>query len=112
MIRRPPRSTLFPTRRSSDLTDPPPSSSIAQVWTAAGHSNAGRYANPVFDRLVDEATAAPRRDAAKRLWRRAIETLNQDAPAIFLYAPDNVAAPQRRGSDGVLRPDAYWSPVP
>src|SRR5881398_1065744 len=44
-------------------TDPTPSSSIAQVWTSAGHSNAGRYANPVFDRLVDEATAAPRRDA-------------------------------------------------
>src|SRR2546430_885334 len=38
-------------------TDPTPSSSIGQVWTSAGHSNAGRYANPVFDRLVDEATA-------------------------------------------------------
>src|SRR5213082_753769 len=92
-------------------TDPTPSSSIAQVWTSAGHSNAGRYANPVFDRLVDEATAAPRRDAAKRVWRRAIETLNQDAPAIFLYAPDNVAAVNRRVTDVVIRPDEYWALV-
>src|SRR5207245_10632264 len=89
-------------------TDPTPSSSIGQVWTSAGHSNAGRYANPVFDRLVDEATAAPRRDAAKRVWRRAIETLNQDAPAIFLYAPDNAAAVNRRVTDVVIRPDATW----
>src|SRR5437773_1273160 len=92
-------------------TDPTPSSSIGQVWTSAGHSNAGRYANPGFDRLVDEAIAAPRRDAAKRLWRRAIETLNQDAPAIFLYAPDNVAAVNRRVTDVVIRPDAYWALV-
>ncbi len=92
-------------------TDPTPSSSLAQVWTAAGRSNAGRYASPVFDRLVDEARAAPRRDAAKALWRRAIETLNQDAPAVFLYAPDNMAAVNRRVTDVVIRPDAYWALV-
>src|SRR3989440_4421434 len=44
-------------------TDPPPSSSIGPGWTAAGHSHAGRYANPLFDRLGADATAAPRRDA-------------------------------------------------
>src|SRR5205823_5892853 len=87
------------------------SAGATRTATAAGHSNAGRYANPVFDRLVDEATAAPRRDAAKRLWRRAIETLNQDAPAIFLYAPDNVAAVNRRVTDVVIRPDEYWALV-
>src|SRR6059036_2758394 len=83
--------------------DPTPTSSLPQVWTTAGRSNAGRYASPVFDRLVDQASAAPRRDAAKALWRRAIETLNQDAPAVFLYAPDNVAAVNRRVTDVVIR---------
>src|SRR2546429_9887549 len=67
-------------------TDPTPSSSIAQGWTSAGHSNARRYANPVFDRLVGEATAAPRRDAAKRGWRPAVQTPDPDAPASFPYA--------------------------
>jgi len=91
--------------------DPTPTSSLPQVWTTAGRSNAGRYASPVFDRLVDQASAAPRRDAAKALWRRAIETLNQDAPAVFLYAPDNVAAVNRRVTDVVIRPDDYWALV-
>src|SRR5881296_213422 len=91
--------------------DPTPTSSLPQVWTTAGRSNAGRYASPVFDRLVDQASAAPRRDAAKALWRRAIETLNQDAPAVFLYAPDNMAAVNRRVTGVVIRPDDYWALV-
>ena len=93
--------------------DPTPSSSITQVWTAAGlgGSNYGRYVNPTFDRLVDEAKAAPQRDAAKRLWRRALEVLNADAPAVFLFAPDNVAAIHRRFADVVIRPDSYWALV-
>jgi peptide/nickel transport system substrate-binding protein len=91
--------------------DPSPSSSIVQVWTGAGGSNAGRYASAVFDRLVDEAVAAAHPDQAKRTWRRAIELLNQDAPAIFLFAPDNVAAVHRRVADVVIRPDDYWALV-
>src|SRR5438067_12858146 len=91
--------------------DPTPTSSLAQVWATAGRSNAGRYARPVLDRLADQASAAPRRDVAKALWRRAIETLNQDAPAVFLYAPDNVAAVNRRVTDVVIRPDDYWALV-
>ncbi|HYT69940.1 MAG TPA: ABC transporter substrate-binding protein [Gemmatimonadales bacterium] len=91
--------------------DPTPSSSIAQVWSSAGRSNAGHYANPVFDRLVDEARAATGRDEAKRQWRRALETLNQDAPAVFLFAPDNVAAVHRRVAGVTIRPDSYWALV-
>jgi peptide/nickel transport system substrate-binding protein len=93
--------------------DPTPSSSITQVWTTAGlgGSNYGRYVNPTFDRLVDEAKAATQRDAAKRLWRRALEVLNADAPAVFLFAPDNVAAIHRRVADVVIRPDSYWALV-
>src|SRR5213078_3393046 len=62
------RSGRFDAAMIARQTDPTPSSSIAQVWTAAGRSNAGRYANPQFDRLVDEARAAPHREDAKRLW--------------------------------------------
>jgi len=91
--------------------DPTPSSSIAQVWTQAGvgGSNYGRYVNPAFDRIVEQATAATRRDVAKRLWRWAIETMNDDAPAVFLFAPDNVAAVHRRVAGVVIRPDSYWA---
>jgi peptide/nickel transport system substrate-binding protein len=94
-------------------TDPTPSSSIAQVWTRAGigGSNYGRWVNPTFEGLVDEAQAATRPADAKRLWRRAIEVLNDDAPAVFLYAPDMVAAIHRRVADVVIRPDYYWALV-
>src|SRR2546429_16106 len=63
-------------------TDPTPSSSIGQVWTSAGHSNAGRYANPVFDRLGGEGTPAPRPAPAERGWRPAVQTPTPDAPAV------------------------------
>jgi peptide/nickel transport system substrate-binding protein len=91
-------------------TDPTPSAGIRQTWTRAGFggSNYGRYANPTFDRLVDRTVeSATTRAAARRAWRRAIEMLNQDAPAIFLFAPDNVAAVDRRVAGVAIRPDSW-----
>jgi peptide/nickel transport system substrate-binding protein len=91
-------------------TDPTPTSGIPQSWTRAGfgRSNYSRYENPAFERLVDHAveTAANRADA-KRTWRAAIELLNQDAPAIFLFAPGNVAAVDRRVAGVTIRPDSW-----
>ena len=60
---------------------------------------------------MDEARAATGRDETKRQWRRALETLNQDAPAVFLFAPDNVAAVHRRVAGVTIRPDSYWALV-
>lgn len=91
-------------------TDPTPSSGIPQTWTRAGfgRSNYGRYANPVFDSVVHRAVeSAANRTAARRLWRAAFEVMNQDAPAIFLYAPDNVAAVHRRVAGVTIRPDSW-----
>ncbi len=90
-------------------TDPTPSSGIPQTWTRAGlgRSNYQRYENPVFDSLVDRAISAPTREQARRLWRRAIELLNQDAPAIFLFATENIAAVHRRFANVTIRPDSW-----
>src|SRR5712692_5692904 len=91
-------------------TYPTPTSSIPQGWTRAGFglSNYGRYENPVFERLMDHAVAAAaNRVDAKRTWRAAIELLNQDAPAVFLFAPGNVAAVDRRVTDVTIRPDSW-----
>ncbi|PYP58198.1 MAG: hypothetical protein DMD44_08395 [Gemmatimonadetes bacterium] len=92
-------------------TDPTPSSGIPQSWTRAGfgRSNYGRYENPAFERLVDRAVASvSSRAEAKRTWRAAIEMLNQDAPGIFLFATENVAAVHKRVADVRMRPDS-WS---
>ncbi|HVH10927.1 MAG TPA: ABC transporter substrate-binding protein [Gemmatimonadales bacterium] len=91
-------------------TDPTPSSGIAQTWTRGGfgRSNYLHYENPAFDRLVDHAVAtATSRADAKRSWRTAIEQLNQDAPAIFLFATQNVAALHKRVADVRIRPDSW-----
>lgn len=91
-------------------TDPSPSSGFPQTWTRAGlgRSNYGHYDNPAVDQLVDRAVvSAGNRDQAHRAWRAAIETLNQDAPAVFLFATENVAAVHKRVADVQIRPDSW-----
>jgi len=90
--------------------DPSPSSGIAQSWTRAGFggSNFGRYYNADFERLVDRAVTATKRDEARAWWRRAMETINADAPGIFLYSLENVAAVHQRVENVQFRPDS-WS---
>jgi peptide/nickel transport system substrate-binding protein len=95
-------------------TDPTPTSSFAQRWTRAGWGrfNYGRYANANLERLLAEATgrsAGPR--AAARAWRAVLDTLNQDAPGLWLYAPDNLAAVHSRVTDVTIRADSWWALV-
>lgn len=94
--------------------DPTPSTGIGGIWTSAaiGRANHGRYSDPVFDDLVARAThgaAAP--DSVRALWRRALEVFNDDAPAIVLFAMDNVAAVHSRVANVRIRPDSYWALV-
>ncbi|HWA16252.1 MAG TPA: peptide ABC transporter substrate-binding protein, partial [Gemmatimonadales bacterium] len=72
--------------------DEPSPRGLADFWTTAGIGgfNYGRYSNPVFDRLLATAMAAPTVAEARGAWRAAMDTLNADAPAIFLYSPVNV----------------------
>jgi len=104
------REGQFDALLNSWNTDPTPSAGIPQTWTrgGVGRFNYGRYVNPAFDRLVDRTVAsAGTRASARRGWRSAMEMLNQDAPAIFLYAPDNVAAVDRRVTGVAIRPDSW-----
>jgi peptide/nickel transport system substrate-binding protein len=89
--------------------DPSPSSGVTQVWTRAGFggSNFLRYDNPAFDRLVEQATSAATPRQARAFWQGAVATINADAPAIFLFAPDNVAAFHSRVADVRIRPDSW-----
>jgi peptide/nickel transport system substrate-binding protein len=103
------RSGRFDAILNAWNTDPTPSSGLPQTWTRAGlgGSNYGRYVDPAFDQLVERAVAATNRTQARRLWRAAVELMNQDAPAVFLFAPENVAAAHRRVTDVTIRPDSW-----
>jgi peptide/nickel transport system substrate-binding protein len=79
------------------LDEPTPRALVDQ-WGRAGWAaiNYGRYANPVFDSLVAQAGREGAVPQAAMLYRQAIDTLNADVPAIFLYAPVNVAVASDR----------------
>ncbi|HET9383794.1 MAG TPA: ABC transporter substrate-binding protein [Gemmatimonadales bacterium] len=99
----------FDTSIQSRANDPSPGSGITQTWTRAGFggSNFFRYFNPEFERLVDRAIGAASQDQARGFWRSAMNTINADAPAVFLFSLENVAAVHSR-IDGVqFRPDSW-----
>src|SRR2546423_15516355 len=84
----------------------------AGTRAGCGRSNGGRYENPEVGRVRDRAVAAvSSRDEAKRTWRAALELLNQDAPAIFLFATENYAALHKRIVDVRIRPDSWLALV-
>jgi peptide/nickel transport system substrate-binding protein len=91
--------------------DEPSPRAIAEQWTAEGIGalNYGGYASPAFDRLFARALETPSLPAARAAWRIALDTLNADAPAVFLYNPVNVAAVSRRVEGLVVDPYSWLS---
>ena len=93
---------------SSATLDPSPSG-LVQSWSCAGRSgsNVAQYCNPVVDSLLDAAIAG--RGDTRATWHRAIRTLVEDAPAVFLYAPSAPMALHTRFDQVTVNPDSYWS---
>jgi ABC-type transport system substrate-binding protein len=94
--------------------DEPSPRSLAEQWSRSGWGalNYGHYANPVFDSLLGAASREGDVTAARRRWREAMDTLNADAPAIFLYALANNAVVQRRLENVQLDPYSWASGLP
>jgi peptide/nickel transport system substrate-binding protein len=84
---------------------------IRELWTSAGvgTANYGWYAEPRFDATVDEAAAATDVGAARRLWHEALGIINDDAPAVWLFAPSTVAGASSRVGNIRIRPDEWWA---
>jgi peptide/nickel transport system substrate-binding protein len=103
-------------RRSFDTyigawLDEPSARGLADQWTRSGWEiiNYGRYANPRFDSLFARASAEPDVAAARRLYREAVDTLNADTPAIFLYSPTNNAVISARVEEVAIDPYSWIS---
>jgi len=93
----------------SRTIDPSPAS-LLQFW-GAGESNIGGYASAAFDSLASAAARARSRAEAGPLWRRALERLNDDAPAVFIFSPRNNAAIGSRLENVSIRPDDWLATV-
>jgi peptide/nickel transport system substrate-binding protein len=91
--------------------DEPSPRGLADQWSTQGWDaiNYGRYANPGFDSLLAQAGAEGDPARAAALYRRAMETLNADVPAIFLYAPANTAVVSRRMENVEIDPYSWAS---
>lgn len=94
--------------------DEPSPRALTNQWTRAGWGavNYGRYGNPAFDSLLLAATRESDVNGARRLWHEALDTLNSDVPAIFLYSLANVAAVDRRLQDVEIDPYSWASGLP
>jgi peptide/nickel transport system substrate-binding protein len=89
--------------------DPSPSG-LTQSWSCAGigrgGSNYAFYCDPAVDSLFDQAMISPKKPGA--LWSQAIQRIEADAPAVFVYAPTGVAAVHRRFDRVTIPTQSPW----
>lgn len=108
------RTGMFDSYIGAWLDEPSPRG-LADQWTVAGigNLNYGKYRSARFDSLFRRA-ASTRSSAAEaqRAWREAIDTLNADAPAIWLYTPMNAAGVARRIDGFTINPYSWLSSLP
>ena len=58
---------------------------LAPLYKTGASSNDGKYSNPEFDKLINEAAAATDEAQANTLYQQAEALLAQDMPAIPMY---------------------------
>jgi peptide/nickel transport system substrate-binding protein len=94
--------------------DEPSARGLVDQWTRSGWGglNYGRYGNPAFDSLLSRAGRDTDRKRSEALYAEAMDTINADAPAIFLYALTNTAAVHRRLRHVVLDPFSWLATLP
>jgi peptide/nickel transport system substrate-binding protein len=90
--------------------DPSPAN-VRESWGSAsagnGGSNYSYYQSKAFDAYVDTAVAQMDPVKAKAYFRKAYLTIIADAPAIWLYEPDGIAATAKRLQTAGIRADAW-----
>jgi peptide/nickel transport system substrate-binding protein len=91
--------------------DEPSPRGLADQWTRQGWAalNYGHYANPKFDSLFARASRTANVADAGRAYRAALELLNADAPALFLFAPANAAVVSARVRGIEINPYSWAS---
>jgi peptide/nickel transport system substrate-binding protein len=94
--------------------DEPSPRVVAEQWSerGIGSLNYGGYVNPALERLFERALADASPATARMGWRTALDTLNADAPALFLYTPVQVAAASRRVEGLEIDPYSWLSGLP
>jgi peptide/nickel transport system substrate-binding protein len=90
---------------SATSQDPSPTG-LAQGWSCQGRTNAGRFCDPAVDSLLEAAGRAT--EHAPEAWRAVLRRIEDDAPAVFMYAPNYMYAVNRRFGNVRIRPESAW----
>jgi peptide/nickel transport system substrate-binding protein len=90
---------------ASTVQDPSPST-LTQGWSCEGRTNVGRYCDPAVDSLLDAAILAD--EGAGKVWQAVLGRIEDDAPAVFVYAMSYRYAVNRRFTNVRIRPESPW----
>jgi ABC-type transport system substrate-binding protein len=96
------------------MTSDPSRGSLAQDWgseaaLSGDGANFSMYMNPTLDAVLDSATGTFDIAKARGHYRRALEILIADAPAVWLYEAKGSGAIHRRVITKPMRADAWWA---
>jgi len=96
----------------AQATDPTPATT-RQNWATSGIPPAGqnntRYSNPRVDALLDSSLMSFDVARGREQYRRAVQNIIDDVPAVWLYDVLTVAGVHRRIRPEGMRADAWWS---
>jgi peptide/nickel transport system substrate-binding protein len=90
---------------ASTSQDPSPTG-LGQGWSCQGGTNVARYCDPAVDSLLDVASRAT--DRAPEAWRAVLRRIEDDAPAVFMYAISYMYVVHRRYTNVRIRPESAW----
>ena len=87
---------------------------LADTWTtdAIGALNTVAYSNVEVDQLIADAQITSDGTAADRLRHQAVAALIEDAPAIWIYIPDQRVTVHHRIRNVTIRPDMWTATIP
>jgi peptide/nickel transport system substrate-binding protein len=73
-----------------------PSDIMMPAIRSGGRGNSAGYSSPEVDRMLDAAEVEIDRDKRKALYFHVQDTVNADAPWIFLWLPQDIYGVSRR----------------
>ena len=92
--------------------DPSPAT-VSQSWSSLAITKGGQnylsYSNPTFDAVIDSALSSFDETRAGALFRRAYQTLTDDAPGVWLYDVPAMAGLHKRIRPVGMRADEWWA---
>jgi peptide/nickel transport system substrate-binding protein len=90
---------------SASSQDPSPTG-LTQGWSCDGGTNVARYCDRAVDSLLESAARVT--DDAGAAWHAVLARIEEDAPAVFMYAPSYEYAVNRRFTNVRIRPESSW----